>query len=143
VLIRAAADGILVETPHTVRLAGFERVFTPAQRQIVEALLARFTQNPFQPPSVKDSAAEAGDEIYNALVEDGKLKPLSDEVVFLQSTYDEMTARLREDLRTREKITVAEVRDLFGSSRKYILAYLEYLDAQGITRREGDFRRLK
>ncbi|MGD0174611.1 MAG: selenocysteine-specific translation elongation factor [Anaerolineales bacterium] len=143
VLARAAADGMLVESAHSVRLTGFERVFTPAQRQIADTLLARFAQDPFQPPSVKDCLAEAGEEVYTALVEGGKIKPLSDEVVFLQSTYEEMTERLRDALRVREKLTVAEVRDLFGSSRKYILAFLEYLDAQGVTRREGDYRRLK
>jgi selenocysteine-specific elongation factor len=143
VLARAAAEKILVETAHGVRRPGFEKVFTPAQRQIADGLLARFAQNPFQPPSVKDSLAEAGEEIYTALVESAKLKPVSDEVVFLQSTYEEMIARLREALRAREKMTAAEVRDLFGSSRKYILAFLEYLDAQGVTRRDGDYRRLK
>jgi selenocysteine-specific elongation factor len=143
VLARAAAEKILVETAHGVRRPGFEKVFTPAQRQIAEALLAHFAQDPFQPPSVKDCLAEAGEEIYAALEESGKIKPVSDEVVFLQSTYEEMTGRLRDALRVREKMTVAEVRDLFGSSRKYILAFLEYLDAQGVTRREGDYRRLK
>jgi selenocysteine-specific elongation factor len=143
VLSRAAADGMLVESAHSVRLTGFERVFTPAQRQIADALLARFAKDPFQPPSIKDCLAEAGEEIYAALVESGKLKPLSDEVVFLQSTFEEMTGRLLDALRTRDKLTAAEVRDLFGSSRKYILPFLEYLDAQGVTRREGDYRKLK
>ncbi|MCD6230263.1 MAG: SelB C-terminal domain-containing protein, partial [Dehalococcoidia bacterium] len=32
-------------------------------------------------------------------------------------------------------ITVAQVRDLFGTSRKYALALMEYLDKQKITRR--------
>ncbi len=143
VLARAAADQILVETARSVRLPGFERVFTPAQRQIADALLARFAQNPYQPPSVKDCLAEAGEEIYTALVESGKLKPITAEVVFLTPTYEEMTGRLREALRTREQMTAADVRDLFGSSRKYILPFLEYLDAQGVTKREGDFRRLR
>jgi selenocysteine-specific elongation factor len=143
VLARATADGVLVETAHSVRLSGFERVFTPAQRQIADALLAHFAQNPFQPPSIKDCLAEAGREVYTVLVESGKIKPLSDEVVFLQSTYEEMTGRLRDALRARDKLTAAEVRDLFGSSRKYILPFLEYLDAQGVTRREGDYRTLK
>ena len=142
-LARAAAAGVMVETAHSVRLPGFERVFTPAKRQTADALLARFAQSPFQPPSVKDCLAEAGAEVYTALVESGRLKPVSDEVVFLQSTYEEMVARLRDVLGAREKMTVAEIRDLFGSSRKYILAFVEYLDAQGITRREGDYRTLK
>jgi len=40
-------------------------------------------------------------------------------------------------------ITVAQARDLFNSSRKYMLAFLERLDAEGITVRDGDVRKLK
>ena len=35
-------------------------------------------------------------------------------------------------------VTVAQVRDVFKTSRKYALALLEYTDSQGITRRVGD-----
>ena len=47
--------------------------------------------------------------------------------------------------RTREQgsITVAQARDLLGASRKYVLALLEYLDEQRITRRNGDERILR
>jgi selenocysteine-specific elongation factor len=41
------------------------------------------------------------------------------------------------------KITVAETRDLLGTSRRYVLALLEHLDASGVTRREGDYRVLR
>ena len=37
-------------------------------------------------------------------------------------------------------ITVAALRDVTGSSRKYTLSLLEYFDSQGITRRVGDKR---
>ena len=37
-------------------------------------------------------------------------------------------------------ITVAEVRDTLGTSRKYILPLLAHLDASGVTRRRGDLR---
>jgi selenocysteine-specific elongation factor len=43
-------------------------------------------------------------------------------------------------LRANGKITVADARDLFGSSRKYVLALLELLDRQRLTRRVGDDR---
>jgi selenocysteine-specific elongation factor len=39
-------------------------------------------------------------------------------------------------------ITVAEFRDQFNTSRRYALAFLEHLDAVGITLREGDIRHL-
>jgi cell division protein FtsI/penicillin-binding protein 2 len=37
----------------------------------------------------------------------------------------------------------SEVRDLLGTTRKYVQALLEHLDAIGVTVREGDFRKLK
>jgi selenocysteine-specific elongation factor len=40
-------------------------------------------------------------------------------------------------------ITVAQARDLFGSSRKYVLAFLEHLDSTGVTKRNGDERVLR
>jgi len=42
-----------------------------------------------------------------------------------------------------EKITLAEVRDLMNTSRKYAQALLEHLDTIGTTIRDGDYRRLK
>jgi selenocysteine-specific elongation factor len=37
-------------------------------------------------------------------------------------------------------ITVGEVREALGTSRKYAVPLMEWLDRQGITRREGDLR---
>jgi selenocysteine-specific elongation factor len=52
-------------------------------------------------------------------------------------------ARIRETLLQKDTITLAEVRDLLNTSRKYAQALLEHLDASGVTIREGDYRRLK
>ena len=38
---------------------------------------------------------------------------------------------------------MAQVRDLFDTSRKYALALLEYLDTARVTRRVGDARVLR
>jgi selenocysteine-specific elongation factor len=37
-------------------------------------------------------------------------------------------------------VTVADVRDLLDSTRKYVLPILNRLDAEGVTRRRGDER---
>ena len=39
-------------------------------------------------------------------------------------------------------MTVAEFRDLLGTSRKFALPYLEYLDSNHVTLRVGDVRKL-
>ena len=37
-------------------------------------------------------------------------------------------------------LTVAEIRDLLGTTRKYAVPLCEYLDRAGVTSREGDLR---
>jgi selenocysteine-specific elongation factor len=51
-----------------------------------------------------------------------------------------MVSRTIAFLQENGQITVAQCRDLFGASRKYILAFLEHLDRARITRRQGDYR---
>jgi selenocysteine-specific elongation factor len=46
-------------------------------------------------------------------------------------------------LKSHGRVTVAEVRDMFSTSRKYALALMEHLDSQKITRRVGDERVLR
>ena len=43
-------------------------------------------------------------------------------------------------LQEKDGITIARVRDITGSSRKFILPLLEYLDGKGYTRRAGEKR---
>jgi selenocysteine-specific elongation factor len=64
-------------------------------------------------------------------------------VVFTAAAYRQMEERVVAHLRAEGSITVAEVRDLFGTSRKYALALVEYLDQSRITRRVGDVRVLR
>jgi selenocysteine-specific elongation factor len=37
-------------------------------------------------------------------------------------------------------VTVADARDVLGSTRKYVLPILNRLDSEGVTRRRGDER---
>jgi selenocysteine-specific elongation factor len=54
-----------------------------------------------------------------------------------------MVIRVSERIKDSGEITVADVRDMFGTSRKYALALLDYLDKQRVTRRVGDARVLR
>ncbi len=139
-LQRAGAEGILESSEATVRLSGFRPRFTPEQERRVAALLARFAQSPYSPPSAPEAEAEVGPDVLAALVDQGRLVRLSDSVLLSEEAYRTMLDQVLERLRRGESVTVATVRDLFGSSRKYALAFLEYLDRQRITRRVGDER---
>ena len=61
-------------------------------------------------------------------------------MIFSRAAFDEMTGKVLEHIKKNGKITVGEVRDMFHSSRKYVLAFLEHLDEKKITKRVGDER---
>ena len=89
------------------------------------------------------SINEIGEEIYNALLDQGFLAQVSPEVVFRKQDYETMVQSAQESIQKNDAITAAEFRDMFNTSRKYALALLEHLDQIGVTIREGDFRKLK
>jgi selenocysteine-specific elongation factor len=74
------------------------------------------------------------------LIEQGHAVRVADDVLFGQATYDELVEWVRRQIGETGGVTVAQLRDRFGTSRKYALALLEYLDARRITRRDGDRR---
>lgn len=72
------------------------------------------------------------------LKDDKRVAIVSSEYIvfdFLEDDFKEKLSTLPHD-----NITLAAVRDITGSSRKYILPMLEYFDSKGITRRVGDKR---
>jgi selenocysteine-specific elongation factor len=121
----------------------FEVQFSGEQRSLVDGLLKKFAAEPNAPPSIKESLAVVGEELYNALIDQGQLIPLSGEVVYRWDDYQNIVADVRNILSEKGSISVAEVRDHFNTSRRYILALLEHLDAIGVTQRVGDVRKLK
>ncbi len=139
---KLAAEQVLLEKGKLVSLPGQEIHYSPEQQRAIDALLAKFEAVPYSPPGVKDCQSEIGEGLYNSLIETGQLVPVSTEVVFKKTTYDQMVEKIRQMLTQKQTLTLAEVRDLFNTSRRYVQALLEHLDAVGVTVRDGDFRRL-
>ncbi len=143
VVALAVMEGLLAESAAFVRAPDFAVNFTPDQQRVIDALLARFRSAPYATPSVKEAEAALGVDVLAALLEQGELLKLSEEVLFLPQSFSAMVERIKAHLEQNGTITVAQVRDLFDTSRKYALALLEYLDAKGVTRRVGDERVLR
>ncbi len=142
-LHRMAAAELLAESGPLLHLPGHHIRFTPQQEARIQTLLKRFQTAPYTPPSLKECQTEVGEDILTALVELGQLVQVSAEVVYRREDLEDMINQLRQLIQKNGPITVAQVRDHFGASRKYVLAFLEYLDANGLTLREGDYRRLR
>jgi selenocysteine-specific elongation factor len=138
-----AADGVLEESGSLVRQPGFVIHFTPQQQAQIDRLLARFAQTPYAPPTVKESQTEVGEDIFAALLDLGSLVAVSPDVAFRKQDYDQMISLVRNHFAAEATLTAAQFRDMLNTSRRYVLAFLEHLDAQGVTIREGDVRKLR
>lgn len=102
----------------------------------------------FQPPS-KEEVSEALNvpiktvtDMLKLLSKEGKLVRINDSLYITASVHNEMLGILRSFYAGHPSMTVAEFRDLLGTSRKYALPFLEYLDSNKMTLRVGDVRKL-
>ena len=140
---RLIAHQELVETGPLVLRPAHSIRFTPQQEQHIARLMARFAAAPYAPPTVKECQAEVGEDVSAALIELGRLILVAPDVVFRKEDYERMLADTRSLAQQSGSFSVAQVRDHFNTSRRYVLAFLEHLDASGRTVREGDTRRWK
>jgi selenocysteine-specific elongation factor len=102
-----------------------------------------------QPGTVAELAAEAGVDVGVArkaltkLLSAGTIVRLGPELHFSARAVEEARLRIVEYLEANGTMLAKDARDITGTSRKYIVPLLEYFDAQGVTRRDGDVRTLR
>jgi selenocysteine-specific elongation factor SelB len=127
-------DGAIAAPEHRVAIAASDG---PAAR-----LLEVLAEHPFAPPSLPDAMERtgAGLEVVRALAQRGDLVRVSEDIAFTQDAYAKVVAVVKELIATTGSVTVAQLRDRMGASRRPVLAVLEHLDAEKLTRRVGDQR---
>lgn len=130
--------GLIGENATTYRLLDFEPTYTPAQKRQIAQLMELHESSPYSPPAPHEVGMDP--EVAASLVEGGELVKLDDNLFYTRKTYDEMRARILQTIDEQGEINVAAMRDLFGTTRKYAIPFLEHLDEQKVTRRTGDVR---
>jgi len=131
----AARRGMLGRDETSVWLAGHDPQPAPAERRALDAALAAMARAPYGPP-----APEIDAELLAWAIERRLLVRVAPEIFFLPQTYDELEAWVRQTVAGEGSVGVGQLRDRFGSSRKYALAFLEQLDERKVTRRVGEGR---
>jgi selenocysteine-specific elongation factor len=134
-----ASRGLLKEAPGVLALPEHTPTLDAAGKAAADALLAALNANPYSP----ELEGPAGEELLAHLEDEGRIVRARDGVVFSAAAYREMTERVAAHIREHGSVTLAQVRDMFGTSRKYAQALLEHMDSQHITRRRGDQRVLR
>ena len=122
-----------------MRLPDHTPKLSDAQAREAESYLRLLESQPYSPPT----DAPIDPEVLTLMADEGTVVKVSETVVFSASAYTKLVDRISEYINERGEITVADVRDLFGTSRKYALALMDHLDHERITRRVGDARVLR
>ncbi len=128
------APGLVVEQGRVRSASHRARV---SEEPEARRLLAALGADPFAPPSPAELGARP--DIVRGLVREGLLVDVEG-LVFTTEALERAREVVRHGLAEHGSLTVAQARDLLGSSRKYVLALLARMDADGVTRRRGDER---
>lgn len=125
-----------------VSLAGFRPMVQSSPAE-VEALVARIAAAGLTAPTVGELERETGRPDLLALLRraasEGRLVAVTGDWYLSTQALEQFVTELRA-LGASGEITPAALRDRLGLTRKYLIPLLEWADARGHTRRQGDHR---
>jgi selenocysteine-specific elongation factor len=153
-LVHAAVDRLIqrkqvIGDLRRIARADFKPKLSGNQRKLKDKMVAAYQEARFQPPEPASFAGAAGGnaaslkDLIDVCLAEGYLVHITDEIYLHADVEGDMRRRVSEKLSSGVPgLTVAEIRDLLGTTRKFAVPLCEYLDRVGVTRREGDLRLL-
>jgi selenocysteine-specific elongation factor len=141
ILERLEEAGAVVRDGRTIRLAA-HRVDLGDREDDASRVVQAVAAGQPTPPTVRELvAAGFPQDLIEACVSVGRLVRLSPEVVLTPSFAGRVEEVALEEAGRPEGLTVGAFRERLGTTRKYAVPFLEWLDGRGVTRRDGDVRR--
>lgn len=143
-----AASGKVVVEGETVRLATHGLRRSTQEQEAHDLLLARYDQAGLEPPRFSEIAADLPVDAGRArlllrnLLREGALIAMTPELAVARSALAELEKTLAARKADNPWLTVGDLKTLAGLSRRHAIPLLELLDQRGLTRREGDRRRI-
>ncbi len=142
-----ARSGELAVSAEGVRLPGHEVRLTPQQEKCVKAISTAARRAGVRPLTqdqlIAQAAIPAEDAraLIRSLVAAGELIPVQRHL-YHREVLEDIKARTRRLAEAQGPFTLAALRDLLGSTRRFVVPLAEYFDAVGFTRRIGDLREI-
>jgi selenocysteine-specific elongation factor len=143
-----AERGAVVADARGVALKGHQPKLSQAERRLKAEIAETYRAGGLSPPDPDEFRTRVGvrgnvvAELIALLVDEGRLVEVGQGVYLDAEAEADMKRRVAERLADGSAMTMAALRDLLGTTRKYAVPIGEYLDRIGLTRREGDLRRL-
>jgi selenocysteine-specific elongation factor len=136
--IRTAGRGLAV--------TGEGPKLSASERKLLTELIDIFRRAGIQSPTVDQCRKQAArspqsvPQLIALAAADGDLVEVASDYYLHAEVDQQLKEQLRQQLSEGRGLTLSEIRELLGTTRKYAVPYCEYLDRTGFTRREGDVR---
>jgi selenocysteine-specific elongation factor len=148
-LYQMIKDKKIVAEENAVRLASHKVSLGFDQADIREKILDAYRKNGLTPPYFKELSntlkleASRAKDVLMLLVDEGMIVKVKEDLYFHTQAVEELQQKLVDFLLSHEELTTPQFKEMTGVSRKYLIPLIEYFDAQKVTIRIGDIRKLR
>lgn len=144
-LDRLVTDGKIEVDGSLAKPAGWKIQLGAADQVMSDSILHDICIQPYEPPGVGELRLKFGTKIVallRALERQEIVVRVSDDRYYARTAVDGIISTLRSALEPGRWYSPAELRELIGVSRKYLIPLLEFLDRTGVTERGAGGRRV-
>jgi selenocysteine-specific elongation factor len=123
--------------------AGWTSGLSDRQRVLADRILHEICVQPNEPPSVAELVESFGDStpaLLRFLERAGELVRVSDDRYYSPKAVESMVGTLRSRMEAGRVYAATELKEILGVSRKYLIPFLEFCDATGVTGSTSDER---
>lgn len=138
--------GRIRRTKAGIALPGHGPQLSRHEQKLLDDIVARYRASGVEPPTVEEVQAGVGrnaasvPQLISLAVAQGELVLVAPGMYLHAEVERDVRARLTQALSGSEGMTLSQIRELLGTTRKYAVPLCEYLDHCGFTRRVGDLR---
>jgi selenocysteine-specific elongation factor len=139
-------DGAIESYGPLIRRSGWAPTPTAHDLEASTRLAHDICAAEHEPPSVGELVSRYGSSVpalLRFLERQGRIVQVETDRYYDRGTLETMTAKLKSELVPGKVYVPAQLRDVLGFSRKFLIPFLEYCDRKGITERRGDGRVLR
>lgn len=130
----------------TVRIGSHEASLTPEQEVLARKVVGVLEKSQLSAPFLAEISGHLNTPpadlktVLNLLADRGDLVRIKDDYFLTSNVHDTLLKGVGEYFRSNQEMALADFREIVGTTRKWMIPLLEYLDRTQVTMRKGDVR---
>jgi selenocysteine-specific elongation factor len=140
-------EGLVEGRGNIIKKKGFSVVLSPLQQEISGKIQQIFTESGWAPPTIEEVMSKFPSnqekdvkDVLLRLTGEGKLIKINEDIYMSAEWVEKALHLLQQYFVENKELAVSAFRDMLGTSRKYALPLLEYMDSIKATRRVKEVR---